>query len=169
MSNDCDISRLRLWDITLSSLVNSGLDPIAAIRFGVKRECLRVQHGMLCMKVDVRTHHVICFGMKMDVRIYHMIWFGVQDVCSHAQYNILWCARWMFACTKWYALVCEMSVYMYCTCLLCCHKLLETIVLVLKQTWIAKSVIENELLLSLFQIQYHKRRYPRLYTLPCLF
>ena len=35
-----------------SCLVNSGLDPIAAIRFGVKRECVRVQHDMICYGVN---------------------------------------------------------------------------------------------------------------------
>ena len=51
----------------------------------------------------------------------------------------------MFACTIRYALVCKMNVYIKHICLMCCHKLLETFVLVLKQTRIAKSVIENML------------------------
>ena len=73
-------------------LVNSGLDPIAAIRFGMNVNTCAC--NMICygMKMNVRTHHVICFGMKMYVRVYHTICFGMQDVCSHALYNMLWCA-----------------------------------------------------------------------------
>ena len=64
-----------------------------------------------------------------------------------------------------FTLVCKMYVCMYKTIcfgvqrnvyikhiyLLCCHKLLETFVLVLKQTRIAKSVVENMLKCSLSQ------------------
>ena len=83
----------------LSCLVNSGLEPIAAIRFGVKRECVRVQHDMLWYETE----------RSYSPR--HMLWY--ENVCSHVPYDMVWCARCMLACTVQYALVCNMSVCMY--------------------------------------------------------
>ena len=95
------------------TLVNSELNPIVVICFGLNVKACAC--NMICngLKMNVHTYHVICCGMKMYSRMYRMICFGVQNVCSHALYDILWCEKWMFACTTWYALVCKMYVCMY--------------------------------------------------------
>ena len=129
-----------------SCLVNSELDLIAEIRSGVKLECVHVQCDMFwcenkclyvlcdmlwyekCMFACIIWYALVC---NIYVRVRCAICFGVQDECVHVSYDMPWCAKWMFTCSK--------------LCLLCCHELLETIVLVLEQTWVAKSVIENEL------------------------
>ena len=129
-----------------SCLVNSELDLIAEIRSGVKCECVRVQCDMLwceneCSYVlcDMLWYEKCMFACTIWYALVRNIYvcmrcaicFGVQDEYVHVSYDTLWCAKWMFTCSK--------------LCLLCCHELLETIVLVLEQTWVAKSVIENEL------------------------
>ena len=82
-----------------SCLVNSGLNPIAAICFGVKRECVRLQHEMVWYENE-------CLYLPCD-----MLWY--ENVCLHVPYDMLWCARYMFTCTIQYALVCNMNVCMY--------------------------------------------------------
>ena len=62
-----------------SCLVNSELDPIVVIRFGVKCECLRVQRVMQWCENE-------CSYVPCDI-----LWCEIE--CSHVSYNMLWCAK----------------------------------------------------------------------------
>ena len=82
-----------------SCLVNSELDSIVVIRFGVRCECVRVQCDMLWCENE--CSYLPC----------NMLWR--QNECSHVPYNMLWCAKCMFTCNIHYALVWKMNVCMY--------------------------------------------------------
>ena len=63
---------------------------------------------------------MICYGLKMNVRMYYAKYFDMKNVCLHVPYDMLWCAKYMFACAVQYAMVCKMNVCMYhMTCLAC--------------------------------------------------
>ena len=147
---------LRTSDIHQSSLtpVISELDPIVMKRGGMKYECSRTQRDMLwcenersyvlcdmpwceneCSHVPTR-YVLVC---KMYVHICYTIWSGVINDCLHVLHEMLWCENECSHVPTRYVMVCKMYVRVcYTIWVSAIDKLLETFVLALKQTRVAK-------------------------------
>ena len=74
-----------------SCLVNSELNPIVVIRFGVKCECVRVQH-------DISWYENECSYIPC-----HML--CCENICLHVPHDMLLCAECMLSCMIQYDLV----------------------------------------------------------------